>query len=91
MNKSNVKTFLYTILICLIIFGVMKFLFVALPYIIIAGVVTWLSFKVYNFFKSKKGNSTNNSKNEPKISDVEVNKDSVDTSKAIDVDFKDVE
>lgn len=93
MNKSNLKTFLYTALICILVFGVIKLFFVALPYLLLAGIVTWIVVKVYTFFKTKKSNVTSKDNYETTTTTTKVdeNKDGFDTSKAIDVDFKDVD
>jgi hypothetical protein len=91
MNKSNLKTFLYTALICIIVFGVIKLFFVALPYLVMAGILTWIGVKVYSFFKSKKSNVTSKENYESTTTKVDDNKDGFDTSKAIDVDFKDID
>jgi len=91
MNKSSLKTILYTILICIIMFAVVRLFFVALPYLLIAGITTWIVFKVYSFFKSKKSNVASESNYESTTTKVEDNKDGFDTSTAIDVDFKDAD
>ena len=91
MNKNNLKTYLYTISICIIIFGVIKIFFAALPYLLLAGFATWIGFRVYNFIKTKKGDVSTRANYESTKTKDDENKDGFDTSKAIDVEFKEVD
>ena len=91
MEKQGLKTILYTVLICIIIFAVVRLFFVALPYLIIAGVVAWVSFKLFSYFKSKKSGVTSRGKYQPSDVKEPDNQDDLDTKKAIDVDFKDAD
>jgi Ca2+/Na+ antiporter len=89
MNNS-LKTLTYTILFCIIIFVVVKLFIIALPFLLLAGVITWIVYKIYSFYRTKKyTESKNDDYNKTYSNNNE--KDDTDTSKAIDVDYKDVD
>lgn len=92
MNKSVFKTVVYTALICLIVFGAISIFFRILPYLILTGIVIWIVVKIYGLFNSKKISAARENKFTATTNKEEKdNNDGVDTSEAIDVDFKDVD
>ena len=88
MNKNTINTF---IVVAIAVLALGLFLKI-LPYLIIAGLVTWAAFKVYGYFNSKKQDKRTNKSYTSSIytEDVTGQEDVYNTSEAIDVDYKDV-
>ncbi|MBD7912184.1 MULTISPECIES: hypothetical protein [Clostridium] len=87
MNKIDFKPILY-ILIGVLAIGLF---FKVLPYLLIGGFVIYVVLKVYGFFKSKSIKNSNKSASYTYDTNTQsYAEDDVDTSEAIDVDYKDV-
>ncbi|MGL5646796.1 MAG: hypothetical protein ACRDDY_03010 [Clostridium sp.] len=90
----NFKGLIYTLIALFVVFLMTKFLLGALPYIIVAILIIWgiFKFKTRKSRKKEKADETiYNSTYEDKSSKNDDESDDFDTSKAIDVEFEDVE
>lgn len=89
MNKRNLNIFIGFI----IAFFVVGLILRLLPYFLLAGCIAWIGMKIYGFFRRDKEPKEFN-KYEYTYENEEINKDDdlndVDTSKAIDVDYKEL-
>ncbi|MGL4850543.1 MAG: hypothetical protein ACRC28_16760 [Clostridium sp.] len=90
----NFKGLLYTLITLFVLFLVTKFILGALPYIIVAILIIWGIFKIKKKTSHKKEDVEEKiytSTYESKSNEEDEENDDFDTSKAIDVDFEDVE
>ncbi|MGG7076851.1 hypothetical protein [Clostridium sardiniense] len=106
MNR-NFKIAMYLIITIVIIGLVASAFIMILPYVIIAAVVLWGIFKIRGYFNKKKYKKDNENYSETytyrssndetskyesdEASQYESNDDDFDTSKAIDVDYEEVD
>lgn len=88
MNNRTLKTIIYILVAFLIIGVILKIL----PYVILGGIVAYIAFKFYGFIKGKanKEEPKTNSYSETSSYTGSYKKEDIDTSEAIDVDFKEV-
>lgn len=96
MNKSTMKTILNVFIgVVIFLFAVSLFINI-LPFLLIGGALIYFCIKVYGYFKMKKNKNnkqyttetyTYSSNSKENI----YNDDIVDTSEAIDVDYKEID
>ena len=92
MNKSTLRTLGYTALGVIVFLVIARLFFAILPYLLIGGGVIYLVTKILGYFNSKKKSSENTYSSTYTNNDYEsYTDDTVDPSKAIDVDYEDVD
>ena len=92
MNKGTFRNIIYVILGFMIFSAILSLFFRILPFLVIGGGVIYLLIKINGYFKKEKmTNEYNSYKSESNSNDEFYENDYVDTSEAIDVDYKDVD
>ena len=92
MNKGTFRNIIYVILGFMIFSAILSLFFRILPFLVIGGGVIYLLIKINGYFKKEKMTKEYNSyKSESNSNDEFYENDYVDTSEAIDVDYKDVD